>query len=169
MKKRERKQKVIEILKKYFSEFDTIFFINLRNIKVDTLLNFKRDLKNLQSFIKVAKKNLIIIANSQLKSLLSQEIFKVPLGVIFSNKIYDLSVINLLNKYKKDKNIEILGAYLNNQFYQTEELLPLSKYSHKDMIYSQLVFVLKNNLNKLVFDLKSPLIKLKTVVNNIKK
>ncbi|GIW65744.1 MAG: hypothetical protein KatS3mg094_263 [Candidatus Parcubacteria bacterium] len=169
MKNREKKQKIIDNLKDLFIKKQNIFFVSLKNIKVNNLFEIKRKIKSIKANFLVTKKNLIKIANKNLENLLDDEIFKTPLAIIFFDKNNDLEVINTLLKFNKDFNLEIIGSYLNNNFYTKEDILPLSKFNTREMIYSYLLSNLKNNLNKLAFNLKYPLIKLKTVVSNIKK
>lgn len=168
MKKREKKQKIIEELKNLFSQYENIFFISLKNLKVNHLNKLKKELSLLNSKLKVAKKTLIEIANQNIAEILKNPIFKIPTGIIFSNRNIDLEIINLLDKYKNELKLEIIGGYLNNSFYSSEQVLPLAKFKNKDLIYYNLVSNLKNNLIKLVFTLKHPLIKFNSVVNNIK-
>lgn len=167
MKKREKKQKIIEELKLLFSKYESIFFISLKNLKVNNLLKIKKELNNLNSKLKVAKKNLIKIANKDLENILENQIFKTPIGLIFSNKETDFEIINLISNFNKELKLEFIGSYLANNFYESSRVLSLSKFNNKNELYYSLINLLKSNLVKLIFDLKYPLLKLNLVVNNI--
>jgi ribosomal protein L10 len=168
MKKKEKKEKTIKELQDLFFNYKTIFFIGIKNIKVNNLNEIKRNIKKLNLKLKIAKKNLIRIANPALKDLLNNPLFKTPLAIIVSNKNSDLDVVNIINNYQKEIKLEILGCFVNNIFYNQEEILSLNKFKNINEIHAYFVASLKKPLSKLLFDLNYSLIKLNTVVNNIK-
>ncbi|GIW66123.1 MAG: hypothetical protein KatS3mg095_0021 [Candidatus Parcubacteria bacterium] len=166
---KDKKNKIIQHLKDLFSSNEFVFFISLKNLKVANLIDIRKEIKKIQAKILITKKTLIKIANKNLKDLLEDSLFKTPLALIFSNKNNDLEIINILNNLNKEINLEILGVYFDNKFYDKENIMPLSKFNNRTEIYAYLLSGLKNNLLKLSFVFKYPLIKLKTVVSNIKK
>lgn len=169
MKNIEKKEKIVEELKSLFDSSTGFFFISLKNINLEILNNLKKELKQQNTILKVAKKNLIKIANPLLKEKMEENEFKKPIGILFSLDINNLNIYKILQSYKDKNNLEILGGYIKNNFYLSDNLLSLSKFNTQEELYSKILLTLKYNLYNLINRLNFPLIKFLTVVSNIKK
>jgi ribosomal protein L10 len=169
MKNIEKKKKIVEELKSLFDSSTGFFFISLKNINLEILNNLKKELKQQNTILKVAKKNLIKIANPLLKEKMEENEFKKPIGILFSLDINNLNIYKILQSYKDKNNLEILGGYIKNNFYLSDNLLSLSKFNTQEELYSKILLTLKYNLYNLINRLNFPLIKFLTVVSNIKK
>jgi ribosomal protein L10 len=169
MKNIEKKKKIVEELKSLFDSSTGFFFISLKNINLEILNNLKKELKQQNTILKVAKKNLIKIANPLLKEKMEENEFKKPIGILFSLDINNLNIYKILQSYKDKNNLEILGGYIKNNFYFSDNLLSLSKFNTQEELYSKILLTLKYNLYNLINRLNFPLIKFLTVVSNIKK
>jgi ribosomal protein L10 len=169
MKNIEKKKKIVEELKSLFDSSTGFFFISLKNINLEILTNLKKELKQQNTILKVAKKNLIKIANPLLKEKMEENEFKKPIGILFSLDINNLNIYKILQSYKDKNNLEILGGYIKNNFYLSDNLLSLSKFNTQEELYSKILLTLKYNLYNLINRLNFPLIKFLTVVSNIKK
>jgi ribosomal protein L10 len=169
MKNIEKKKKIVEELKFLFDSSTGFFFISLKNINLEILNNLKKELKQQNTILKVAKKNLIKIANPLLKEKMEENEFKKPIGILFSLDINNLNIYKILQSYKDKNNLEILGGYIKNNFYLSDNLLSLSKFNTQEELYSKILLTLKYNLYNLINRLNFPLIKFLTVVSNIKK
>jgi ribosomal protein L10 len=169
MKNIEKKEKIVEELKSLFDSSTGFFFISLKNINLEILNNLKKELKQQNTILKVAKKNLIKIANPLLKEKMEENEFKKPIGILFSLDINNLNIYKILQSYKEKNNLEILGGYIKNNFYLSDNLLSLSKFNTQEELYSKILLTLKYNLYNLINRLNFPLIKFLTVVSNIKK
>jgi ribosomal protein L10 len=169
MKNIEKKKKIVEELKSLFESSTGFFFISLKNINLEILNNLKKELKQQNTILKVAKKNLIKIANPLLKEKMEENEFKKPIGILFSLDINNLNIYKILQSYKDKNNLEILGGYIKNNFYLSDNLLSLTKFNTQEELYSKILLTLKYNLYNLINRLNFPLIKFLTVVSNIKK
>jgi ribosomal protein L10 len=169
MKNIEKKKKIVEELKSLFDSSTGFFFISLKNINLEILNNLKKELKQQNTILKVAKKNLIKIANPLLKEKMEENEFKKPIGILFSLDINNLNIYKILQSYKDKNNLEILGGYIKNNFYLSDNLLSLSKFNTQEELYSKILLTLKYNLYNLINRLNFPLIKFLKVVSNIKK
>jgi ribosomal protein L10 len=169
MKNIEKKKKIVEELKSLFDSSTGFFFISLKNINLEILNNLKKELKQQNTILKVAKKNLIKIANPLLKEKMEENEFKKPIGILFSLDINNLNIYKILQSYKDKNNLEILGGYIKNNFYISDNLLSLSKFNTQEELYSKILLTLKYNLYNLINRLNFPLVKFLTVVSNIKK
>jgi len=169
MKNIEKKKKIVEELKSLFDSSTGFFFVSLKNINLEILNNLKKELKQQNTILKVAKKNLIKIANPLLKEKMEENEFKKPIGILFSLDINNLNIYKILQSYKDKNNLEILGGYIKNNFYLSDNLLSLTKFNTQEELYSKILLTLKYNLYNLINRLNFPLIKFLTVVSNIKK
>jgi len=169
MKNIEKKKKIVEELKKLFNSATGVFFISLKNINLEILNNFKKQLKNNNVVLKVAKKNLIKIANPLLENKLEEDLFKKPLAILFALDINNFNIYKILSGYKDKNNIEILGGYIKDKFYLADDLLNLSNVNSYEELYYKIILGLKLNLYHLVNNLNFPLLRFIAVVNNIKK
>jgi ribosomal protein L10 len=169
MKNIEKKKKIVEELKSLFDSSTGFFFISLKNINLEILNNLKKELKQQNTILKVAKKNLIKIANPLLKEKMEENEFKKPIGILFSLDINNINIYKILQSYKDKNNLEILGGYIKNNFYISDNLLSLSKFNTQEELYSKILLTLKYNLYNLINRLNFPLVKFLTVVSNIKK
>jgi ribosomal protein L10 len=135
MKNIEKKKKIVEELKSLFDSSTGFFFISLKNINLEILNNLKKELKQQNTILKVAKKNLIKIANPLLKEKMEENEFKKPIGILFSLDINNINIYKILQSYKDKNNLEILGGYIKNNFYISDNLLSLSKFNTQEELY----------------------------------
>lgn len=166
MKKIEEKKKIIEELKSLFEKAKGVIFLSLENIKNEIQYSLRNELKEKNNVMKVAKKTLIKIADSKIGEFI--ENINTPFAVIF-NINENLEAFKIIKKYSEKHNLEVLSGFFEDSFLDKNKVLEIGSLPTKDILLQKMGGILKNLFNKLIFDLKFPLIKIKKVVSEINK
>lgn len=166
MLSREKKSKIIEDLIKEIKESQAVLLVDFSGLKVAQDRELRKILKEVGIKMKIAKKTLIQRAFQQ--SGIKFNIYQFPAsvalvfspeeGIVVSKKIYEFS--------KTNEALKILGGFLNNEFLSAEEIKELAKLPSREILLSQLIYlldylprtlvgVLKNGFSKLAIALEA--------------
>jgi len=166
MLSREQKAKILKELTEKITKTPAVLMVDFTGLKVSDLEHLRRELKNNGIEMKVTKKTLIqkMFSNNNLNF----DVFSFPgsLALIFSpdEGIVASRITYKFSSQKKEPKLKILGGFINKSFFSAERIIELAKLPSKEVLLSQLVYilnslprtlvgVLKNNIQKLVIAL----------------
>lgn len=170
MKTREEKAEIIKEIKEIYTSSPFIILVSLLNLKGEEQKILKDTLKEKEADFKVFKKTLIKKAIPDFPIDMETDELKQPFGLVFLlKKEIDVKIFKILSEFYEKYNLGIIKGILNKDVLSKETILELGKLPSLEVLRSKFVFTLKSELQKLIFALKTPFIKLTMVVSSIKK
>ncbi len=169
---REQKSQIIEELTKKTKESQSVLMVDFTSLKVSEANTLRKSLRESNIEMKAVKKTLVqrILKNAGIKDF---NVFQFPAsialifspeeGMIASKSVYDFS------KKLKDRSFKILGGFMGGQFINSEMVVTLAKLPSREVLLSQLLYVLNSMPRALVGVLQGNLRKLVFAVDAIAK
>lgn len=161
---KEQKQDIISNLEQSIEKQKSIVFVGFDGVDVKEITQFRELLKDGGSEMKVAKKSLMKIALKNKDIEFEPQELEGEVAMVFgyedeiapSKLSYDFS--------KKNEKIKILGGFLENKFYEINDVIKLAQLPNKEQLLgmlvgtlnaptTNLVGVLSGNTRKLVYAL----------------
>jgi len=162
---RDQKIQITEEFAKKAKDSQSILLVDFTGLKMSEIQSLRRSLRKDGVEMKVIKKTLVqrILKGAGVSDF---NIFQYPAsvamvfspeeGIIVSKNIYDFS--------KRSKTLKILGGFIGKNFIDAEMIVKLAKLPSREVLLSQLVYVLNSlprilvgvlhgNLRKLVIAL----------------
>ena len=162
MKTKWQKQSTIDELKENFSNAKAVVLLNLHKLNTTNLFKLKKELKNNEGALKVAKKTLFGLSKPNAET----EKIQGPFALIFDFSP-NLKPLSILGKLKKELNLEVFGGYLGEKVLSEKEVWDITALPSEDILRAKLVWTLKSQLQSVVYNLKAPLNKLLIALNQI--
>ncbi|MDD2274455.1 MAG: 50S ribosomal protein L10 [Candidatus Pacebacteria bacterium] len=161
---KEQKQDIVSNLEQSIEKQKSIVFVGFDGVDVKEITQFRELLKDGGSEMKVAKKSLMKIALKNKDIEFEPQELEGEVAMVFgyedeiapSKLSYDFS--------KKNEKIKILGGFLENKFYEINDVIKLAQLPNKEQLLgmlvgtlnaptTNLVGVLSGNTRKLVYAL----------------
>lgn len=161
---KEQKQDIISNLEQSIEKQKSIVFVGFDGVDVKEITQFRELLKDGGSEMKVAKKSLMKIALKNKDIEFEPQELEGEVAMVFgyedeiapSKLSYDFS--------KKNEKIKILGGFLENKFYEVNDVIKLAQLPNREQLLgmlvgtlnaptTNLVGVLSGNTRKLVYAL----------------
>jgi len=161
---KEQKQDIVSNLEQSIEKQKSIVFVGFDGVDVKEITQFRELLKDGDSEMKVAKKSLMKIALKNKDIEFEPQELEGEVAMVFgyedeiapSKLSYDFS--------KKNEKIKILGGFLENKFYEINDVIKLAQLPNKEQLLgmlvgtlnaptTNLVGVLSGNTRKLVYAL----------------
>lgn len=164
---KEKKQKIVEELIENINKAQAIYFTDFSGLDVSKINELRNNLRQIETKAKVAKKNLIDVSFKKLGTHLNiREKTQNPVMIEFAFGDPILAAKTIWKFSKENEQLKILGALFNNEFLSTEKVVQLAQIPSREVLLGRLVaslaspirnfnYVLKGNLNKLVYALKA--------------
>jgi len=169
---RQQKSQIIDDLTKKVKESQSVLMIDFTSLKVSEVNELRKILRESGIEMKAAKKTLVqrILKNAGIKDF---NVFQFPAsialifspeeGMIASKGVYEFS------KKLKDRAFKILGGFMDGRFINNEMVVTLAKLPSREVLLSQLLYVLNSMPRALVGVLQGNLRKLVFAVDAIAK
>jgi large subunit ribosomal protein L10 len=167
---RDQKVNLLDEFGKKAEKSRAILLVDFTGLKVGEVKELRRTLKGIGIEFKVLKKTLVqrIL---KVAGIVNFNIFQFPSstalvlspeeGLDASKAIYDFS--------KKNKTFKILGGFIDKSFISSEMIVNLAKLPSREVLLSQLVYVLNSLPRALVGVLNGNLLKLVIAIDQIAK
>jgi len=167
---RQQKSKTIEEFSKKGRNARAILMVDFTGLKVSEMKELRRSLIKEGIEIKVIKKTLI----QRILKLAGAQNFNIfqfpgPIALIFSPEEGILASKNIYEFSKKSKTFKILGGFIDKNFVDAEMIVKLAKLPSREVLLSQLVYVLNSLPRALVGVLHGNLQKLVIALDRITK
>jgi large subunit ribosomal protein L10 len=167
---RQQKSKIIEEFTKKAKNSQSILLVDFTGLKVSEIQELRRILKKDGVEMKVIKKTLVqrVLDASGISKF---NIFQFPASValVFSPEEGTAISKNVYEFSKKAKTLKILGGFINKNFADAETIVKLAKLPSREVLLSQLVYVLNSLPRALVGVLHGNLRKLVVALDQIAK
>jgi len=167
---REQKQNILKDLKDKFGKAKAAILVDFNKLSVAKTMELRRNLKQIDSEYKVAKKTLIsrVLKAAGFGGINLDEL-KNQIGIIFSYGD-PVPAANSLYKFSKlNEALKILGGFIGLNWQGKNKIIELAKLPSREVLLGQVVGTIAAPLSGLVNVLQGNMRNLVSVLNNIKK
>ncbi len=166
---KERKKEIIDNLDQKVNDQKVMVFAGFKGSKNKDLLELRRELKNNDSSLVVAKKTLMKIAFDKNKLNLDYDKLEGEIAVVFGFKDEVVPAKTIFNFSKKNQTVNIMGGFLNGEFKDSKDIIELAKLPSKQEILSRLVGTIQAPVSGFANVLQGNIKGLVYLLSNIKK
>jgi len=165
-----KKAEIIRELEEFFNKAKAIYFTSVKGVKTFDLNSLRQKLKEAEAKGKVIKKTIIDLVFKR-KGLNENWREKLEGSVMVNFALEDpILVAKTLKDFsKQNENFQILGGLLDNKFLTPLEVEQLATIPAKNILYGRLAGSLISPIQRLTYSLKSNILKLVFVLNNVNK
>lgn len=159
---------IIGNLKEAVDNYDMLFVIQYSGLSSVQMTMLRNSLKSNQSKVLITKNTLIsrALKDSKFEGLIP--FVKGPTGLIFGSQDITVTAKALSRFVKDNQNLNISAAIFEGGLLSKDDIQKISNLPAKEELYAQVVYALKAPFSNLVFTLKGNLNKLAIVLNQIK-
>lgn len=146
-KTKQQKTQILEDLKKAIDSQKSMYFIDYKGMTSNDVSAFRKELRNNDARLYVAKKTLATIAFKDKKINFDLKPLQGQLGIVFSLKDAFLPAKEIHNAAKKEK-IKILGGCYTQDgelnILTVEDVIAYASIPSRDELYAKLAYVLND-------------------------
>jgi len=163
-----QKQKILEELKEKIARQKSMVFIDFTGMKVKDIFGLRKKLKEINGELKVAKKTLMGIVFKEKGIDLDFKKIKTEIALIlgYSDEISPAKIAYQTSQ--ENKNLKILGGFLESKFIEAERVIELAKLPTKNELLAKLAGSINAPVSNFVYSLKYNLKGLVTVLAKVK-
>ncbi|MFH1894505.1 MAG: 50S ribosomal protein L10 [Patescibacteria group bacterium] len=136
---KEQKKKALSAIKEKIAKQKAMFFVDFAGFKVKDMSSLRKKIRGLDAEFKVAKKTLMDLALKEAK--LQIDVKKMPgeIAMVMGYKD-EVSPAKLIwETSRTNKNLKILGGFMNNKLMTKEEVEFLAQLPGKDELLAKVV------------------------------
>jgi large subunit ribosomal protein L10 len=167
-KTRKQKEDVVKKIEKGLEEQKAIYFVDFAKAKASQLAKLRNELKKSDALLYIVKKRLADIALKKKKIPIEMKDLKGQIAFVFGTKDEIAPAKTLYEFETKNKNPEIIGAYLEEAFMAKEKVIELAKLPGRQELFGKLVNTLKSPAYGLANAMRYNLKGLVYILSNIK-
>lgn len=151
------KEKILKVenLKKLVYEAKGIYFADCSRLKATDITQLRKKLNSMQMNLKVVKNQLALRALNELGIDGIDEFFVGPTALIFSYQDALIPAKVLKDFIKKNSDLKVKGAYVENAIYPREKFDFLATLPTKSELQAQVILILTQPVQELVLVLES--------------
>jgi large subunit ribosomal protein L10 len=149
-KTREQKEKIIDGLKKEVKKQKAMFLLDFAGLKTKDLLQLKRNLKGLESVLRICKKTLLRLALKREGLTLNIENIKGQLAVIFCFGEALEPAKALYQFCQVQENMKIIGCFLENELRDKDYLTALAQIPSRQELLARVVRSISSPISSLL-------------------
>lgn len=140
---KEQKQNIVEKLKQSIAQQKAVVFVAIDGLKTTELFDLRKELKQDNCLLTVAKKTLLSIAFKQSKMEFDAKELKGELALVFGfgDEIMPAKIAYQFSK--KNKNLKILGGFFENKIKTAEEMITLARIPSREELLAKIVGSIK--------------------------
>ncbi len=148
-----------------------IIFINFHGLSTAAIFKLRNLMRAGSAQYKVAKKTLIKKALGDFNFSGTMPDLEGEVGLIFAQAEEEIANIakNLAKFIKEHKELSVLGGIMENKFIEKKMVSELAVIPSREILLTNLVYILNSPLRRLVGSLEGNLQKFVIVINQIKK
>ncbi|MEA3295676.1 MAG: 50S ribosomal protein L10 [Patescibacteria group bacterium] len=169
-KTKEQKQNTLKELKQNIEKQKSIIFADFTGLKVNDLTDLRKQMREKDCELKVAKKTLIRMAFENFNLEVGKKIkdFKGEIILGFGYKD-EVSAFKVLGDFSGDnKNLKILGGVMENEFLDANNAIAMSKLPSKQELLARLVGSVKAPVSNFVGVLEGNIKSLVYILSKVK-
>ena len=158
---RQQKEAAVADFKNLFSGSKAAFLVGYKGLTVSQMQNLRRDLRSVDSQLKVTKARLMKIAAKDVEGVDEfSEFFKDQVGLVFANKEVPPTAKKLVEFAKNDASLTILSGFFDSKVISKNEINFLANLPTKDILLAQVVGTIQAPISGLARLLNMMLIRL---------
>ncbi len=162
------RQLMMDDYKSKIEDAEYMFFTNFKGISADGMRDVRSRLRKHSAEVVVVNNSLFRRALKDINMDMLSEHIDGEVAIIYG-KEEPLEVTKVIQGLKKDnKSFSVRIGYLEERLLSSEEIKELASIPSKDVLYGQVVNLMKSPINNLVFVLKGNIQSLINVVKGIK-
>lgn len=166
---KEKKQNIVRDLEEKIEKQKSIVFMDFSGTKVKNLTGLRKQLKEQNNELKVAKKTLMDVAFKNKKLDIATEKMSGEISLVFGYED-ELSPAKIVYQFlKTNPNVKIAGGYIENRFYGPEDVIRFAELPGREQLLANLLGSLSAPMSNLVSVLSGNLRKLVIALSQIKK
>lgn len=147
---KDQKKEILDDLIVRLSSIKSLVFTDYQGLKVNEIQKLRRQLKEKNIDYKVIKTTLIKKALEKSGLKIDESIYSKPVALAFSS-LDEVEPCKIIFDFTKEKEkLEILGAIVDNEFYDANMVKALAKMPGRDELYAKVVGSLNAPLSGLV-------------------
>jgi large subunit ribosomal protein L10 len=168
LRTRKQKEKIVEELKKKFSEASLVVLTDFQGMSVAESSDLRRKLREAGAEYKVVKNTLMRIAypGTQVEQIADK--FVGPTGIVFAFGDIVSAAKALKEFMKENEKLKFKAAVVEGKVADEFMLKSLASIPSREELLSQLAFALKYPVNAVAWSLENLLQKLVYVLTNVK-
>ena len=165
---KEQKKNIIKELKDNIAKQKAVVFVSVKGLKASELFDLRKQLKESNCLLLVAKKTLLKIAFKENKIELNEKELEGQIALIFGFEDEIAPAKTAYNFSLKNENLKILGGFLENQLRNMEEIIILAKIPSKQELLAKFIGSIKAPMSGFVNVLQGNIKGLVYVLSQIK-
>ncbi len=136
---KQKKKEILEDLNQKINEQKIIVFLNFKGSKNKDFSELRKQLKNNESSLMVAKKTLMKMAFDENKLNVDYDKLEGEIALVFGYQDQVMPAKTVFNFSKKNPAIKITGGLLEKEFKSDQEIIELAKLPSRQEILAKLV------------------------------
>jgi len=163
---KQQKQEIVEDLKEKMKSQKAVVFFDFTGLKVKDFSNLRKKIKAAGDSLKVAKKTLLSLAFKKEGIDIDFKKMAGEIAIVFGYKDEIAPAKTVWQFSQENKNVKILGGFLENKFFETDRMIELAKLpGRKELLarfvgtvsapVSNFVSVLQGNIKGLIVALNA--------------
>ena len=165
---KEQKKNIVKELKDNIAKQKAVVFVSVKGLKASELFDLRKQLKESNCLLSVAKKTLLKIAFKENKIELNEKELEGQIALIFGFEDEIAPAKTAYNFSLKNENLKILGGFLENQLRNMEEIIILAKIPSKQELLAKFIGSIKAPMSGFVNVLQGNIKGLVYVLSQIK-
>ncbi len=167
-KTKKEKEIIVEDLNQKMKKQTTMLFVDFAGLKVQDTFKLRRSLDQANSELKIAKKTLIQIASDKNNLDVNVKEMGGEIALVFGYEDEVAPAKTVYNFSKENKDLKILGGFLENKFQGSEKIIELAQLPSKEELLGKLVGSVSSPVTGLVRSLQYNIKGLLFALNAIK-
>ncbi len=162
------RQLMMDDYKSKIEDAEYVFFTNFKGISADSMKDFRSQLRKNSAGMVVVNNSLFRRALGDLKMDVLLEHVDGEVAVVYG-KDEPIAVTKVIQELKKEnESFCVRVGYLEDRLLNSEEVKELASIPSREVLYGQVVNLMKSPINSLVFVLKGNIQSLINVIKGIK-
>lgn len=152
---RQEKETVVSDLRENFSHNTGLFIIGYKGMTVAQMQQLRKEIRQNQGYLKVAKVRLVKRAIEGLPG--SEELaplFKEQVALVFAEKESPAVAKVIGNFAKENKALRVVAGYIDSEVLSAEIVGRIAALPSREVLFAQLCYTLKAPMTRLVWMLK---------------
>lgn len=160
--------KLVEDIKKDLDKAKSVVLADYKGLNVDKITKLRQKVKEAGGQLKVIKNTLLKIGFKNNKLKIDDQILTGPTAIIYSFED-ELAPLKALYQFAKKNDLpKVKMGFLNDKALSEAEVIDLAKLPTKRELYHKLVYVINSPRQNMVYVLKANINKLVFLIDQIK-
>ena len=166
---KDQKKKALDALKDKIAKQKAMFFVDFTGLKVKDMSGLRKKIRGVDGEFKVAKKTLLGLAFKDAKIDVQAKKMQGEIALVLSYKDQVSPAKLIWETSKGNKNLKILGGFMNNKLMTREEVEVLAQLPSREQLLAQLVGSIKAPVSNFIYALNYNIKGLVYLLTTIKK